>query len=221
MKKFYLLAFVLITLVASCDRDWDNPFHANNTLDPEAWAPQNFEVEDVTITEKKLIWTYEDRNIEGFKLDRKRGNEPWQVEYRVFPKTERAFNDTISPNPVINYHYNVYAFAGVNESAKIDTSFQALFPPPENLTIIVNSETSVTLNWNYNVYGHEGFKIERRIDYGSWEILVDTLNSNQTSFTDDGLNLNDNVYQYKIFAFYQNLFSIKTEKLISKNVVIR
>ncbi len=291
MKMFLPLSIALVALLllATCEREWSNPFDPNNTLDPEAWAPQNLQIEDVSFTEKLITWTYQERNIEGFRLERKRGDEPWQVNFQTFPKTDRAYLDTISLNPAIYYHYRLYAYAGQNTSATKDTSFLATIPapidftitvnsissvtlrwgyhldgyegfkierkrsdgnwivlsttpnttitdnsfelntqvnyrvsayfgqhssdyslsnfdstipPPENLTIIANSSSSVTLNWNYNSTGHEGFKIERKIDNGSWEPLENNLSPGQTNFTDNDIELNNHNYHYRIYTFF-------------------
>jgi hypothetical protein len=300
-NRFTSALFILFALLlATCEKpERDNPWDEKNTLNPEVWAPQNFQVEDVTITEKKLTWTYDDKNIEGFKLDRKKGDEPWQVGYQAFSKETRSWNDAeIIPGPSLIYEYRLYAYAGKNKSAEksltesaaipqptnlqfdrteintlslnwqknsageqgfkierkyetgdwfevatttgtswqdndfelntmvyyrvkayyneytsawLENSFDASIPPPENLTITANSATSVTLNWSYNLTGHEGFKIERKIDNENWEVLADNLNPNQTSFTDGGLDLPQHDYTYKIFSFLGELQSNYTE----------
>ncbi|HPE58273.1 MAG TPA: fibronectin type III domain-containing protein [Bacteroidales bacterium] len=297
MKNINLFLIVLAALLLStCEKpERNNPWDENNTLDPEEWAPQNFRVENVTPLEKKLTWTYEERNIEGFKLDRKRGDEPWQESFQVFGKEVRSWNDTgIDTVTSLVYQYRLYAFAGKNRSAGkivttsadfqpptdltinknsitlvtlnweynsygeagfkierkyetgdwaevaaitgtswqdnafelntmvyyrvnayynqytsawVENSFDSTIPPPENLTITVNSATSVTLNWSYSHSGHEGFKIERKIDNGSWLMLSDNLYPNQNSFNDTGLDLPQHDYTYRIYAFFDGFQS--------------
>ncbi len=214
--SFIIFSFGLLLFVCGCEREWGNPFDDKSAIDPESWAPQNLQIEDMTITEKKLTWSFsETMSIEGFKIDRKIGDDPWQVGYQVFPKTARTFNDTIRLNPTINYHYRLYAFAGLNVSAKIDTTFPANLPSPENLSITANSATSVTLNWSYSLTGHEGFKIERKVDNGSWEMLANNLNVDQRSFNDAGINLNSYTYHYRVFAYLAEYNSAKPEQSIT------
>jgi hypothetical protein len=285
-----LLLIALAFAFSGCEREWGNPFDDKSAIDPESWAPQNFLIEDVTITEKKLTWSFtETTNFEGFKIDRKIDDEPWQVAYQVFGKEVRSWNDTeIIPDPALTYSYRLYAFAGKNKSAEkslsksaaipqptnlqferteintvslnwqdnstgeqgfqierkyeggvwvevatitgtswqdndfelntmvnyrvnayyenytsafAENNFDATIPPPENLNITANSATSVTLNWSYSLTGHEGFKIERKIDNGSWEILINNLGPGQMSFTDDGLDVPQHEYNYRVFAF--------------------
>jgi uncharacterized protein (TIGR02145 family) len=286
-----VLIVMFALLLATCEKpERDNPWDEKNTLNPEAWAPQNLQAEDVTITEKKLTWSYDgDDRIEGFKLDRKKGDEPWQVGYEVFGKELRSWNDNdIIPDTNLNYQYRLYAFAGKNNSAQknattavsfappadltmtrniitsvilawqknsageqgfkierkyetgdwvevatttgtswqdndfelntmvyyrvkayyneytsawLENLFDASIPPPENLTITANSATSVTLNWSYNLTGHEGFKIERQIDNGNWEMIVNNQNPNQTTLIDNGIDLQNQSYAYRIWAY--------------------
>ena len=86
---------------------------------------------------------------------------------------------------------------------------------PTNLEIEVNSITSVTLNWQDNSTGEEGFKIDRKINQGEWVVEFANINASQTNFTDNGLDLNNNVYYYRVYAFLNQYFSTKTEELIS------
>jgi uncharacterized protein (TIGR02145 family) len=216
-RIFSLLALLVFIVTSNCQkREWDSPFDSKSKLRPEEWAPQNFQVEDVSITEKKLTWTYDDKNIEGFKLDRKKGDEPWQPGFQTFTKETRSWNDTdIIPDPTLTYNYRLYTYAGMNESAKKDTSFQATIPSPENLSITANSATSVTLNWSYLLTGHEGFKVERKIDNESWSLLMDNLGPNQRSFTDESVYLDSYTYHYRVFSYLAGYNSDKPEQSIT------
>lgn len=204
MKPKAAIIFLLITFALSttCEKpERTNPWDEKAT--PESWAPQNLQIEDVTITEKKLTWRYTGKNIEGFKLDRKKGDEAWQVAYQTFPKETRSWNDTeIVLDASLKYSYRVYAYAGSSNSSWTENNFYATIPPPKDLQITINSTTSVTLNWEYYPTGHEGFKIELKIDNGNWEILEVGLNPNQNSITYDGLDLPEHDYRYRVYAFY-------------------
>jgi hypothetical protein len=119
-----LLLSALALLLTSCEKpDRVNPYDEKATLNPNDWAPRNFRIEEkITITEKRLSWTYEDENIEGFKLDRKKDDEPWQKEYQVFNKEIRSWNEiVINPFPEQMYQYRLYAFAGNNNSGYAET----------------------------------------------------------------------------------------------------
>jgi len=218
MKPKYIIQLILLVLFAiffSCEREYNNPYDELAGLNPSSWAPQNLQIEDISITEKKLIWTYSDQNIEGFKLDRKKGNEPWQVAYQTFPKETRSWNDTeIIPDPSLTYSYRVYAYVGSNTSEQQTVSESAAIPPPENLQITANDANSVTLTWNYNLTGLDGFKIDRKVNEGAWEMGFAAINSG-TTFTESGLDLNNNVYYFRVYAYYNIYESLKTENLVT------
>ncbi|HPR58603.1 MAG TPA: DUF1566 domain-containing protein [Bacteroidales bacterium] len=217
MKNINLFLIVLAALLLStCEKpERNNPWDENNTLDPEEWAPQNFRVENVTPLEKKLTWTYEERNIEGFKLDRKRGDEPWQESFQVFGKEVRSWNDTgIDPVTSLVYQYRLYAFAGKNRSAGKIVTTSADFQPPTDLTINKNSITLVTLNWEYNSYGEAGFKIERKYETGDWaEVAAIT----GTSWQDNAFELNTMV-NYRVNAYYNQYTSAWVENSFDSTI---
>jgi hypothetical protein len=215
MKKSLPLYFavVIVLLFVTCDRDWDNPFHDKNTLDPEAWAPENLQVETVSITERKLTWSYNGHpNIEGFKIDRKKGDEAWQAAFSTLPSETRSWNDTtLIPNG-LTYQYRLYAFAGNNSSAEKTTSTEMEFPAPTDLAITKLSEISYKLEWTDNSAGEQGFKIDRRLGDEEWKIAFATLPENTTAFTDTNvfagkseLNL-----EYRVYAFYKEFETAKT-----------
>jgi len=125
---FIIFSFGLLLYILGCEREWGNPFDDKSAIDPESWAPQNFQIQDVTPVEKKLTWTFDDKNIEGFKLDRKIGDEPWHLGFQTFTKETRSWNDTgIIPDPALTYTYRLYAYAGKNKSAQKSITVSAAF----------------------------------------------------------------------------------------------
>jgi uncharacterized protein (TIGR02145 family) len=208
-----LLTIALLTLLlATCEKpERDNPWDEKNTLNPEAWAPQNFLIEDVTITEKKLSWTYEgDDRIEGFKLDRKKGDEPWQVAYQVFGKEVRSWNDTeIIPDTALNYSYRLYVYAGKNNSGEKSASIAVDFPPPTDLQVEKLSDISYKLTWQDNSTGEEGFKIDRKTAENEWVIGYGTVAGNTTAFVDTNVFVGKSSMnvEYRVYAYYGSSYS--------------
>jgi uncharacterized protein (TIGR02145 family) len=210
--------FLMLAMLLSCEREYDNPWDAKATLDPNAWAPQNLTITDVSITEKKLSWTYGDKNIEGFKLDRKVGNGEWQIAYMTCGKEIRFWSDTqVIPDPSITYYYRLYTFAGQYSSAMISSSSSSSqVPTPTNLQITQNSIVSVTLTWQYNSNGHEGFKIERKAEGGNWEPLT-ALAANILTFQDNTFTLNTTIF-YRLSAFVGQYNSTFAEKSFNSEI---
>ncbi len=193
------LIFLLLTFIFSCEKpERNNPWDEKANIDPLSWAPQNLQIEDVSITEKKLTWTYDDKNIEGFKLDRKKGDESWQVAYQIFPKETRSWNDAeIIPDPDLTYSYRIYAYAGSHNSAEQFVSTSGVIAAPNNLQISKNLITFVTLTWQDNSTGADGFKVERKYEGGDW-IQLTAITTN--SYEDDDFDLNTQVY-YRVCSY--------------------
>ena len=212
MKRLKNILFVIVLLgfvVNSCQKpERDNPWDELARLDPEEWAPQNFQIEDVSITEKKLSWTYDDKNIEGFKLDRKKGDEPWQIGFQTFDKEARSWNDTnILPDPELNFQYKLYAYAGNNQSREKNITLSSELHPPNNLIITPNNISSITLNWHDKNEGEHSFRILRKYESFEWDELATTKD---TSWNDNDFKMNT-VVHYSVEAFYQDYTSERSE----------
>jgi glucose/arabinose dehydrogenase len=94
---------------------------------------------------------------------------------------------------------------------------------PSNLRLTVNSSSSVTLNWNDNSDNEDGFRIERKTGTQDF-VLINSVDANVTSFTDNTLQESE-VY-YRVYAFNSNsnsgssntasiLTSVKDESFIT------
>ncbi len=211
-----LIVVLLALLLATCEKhERNNPWDEKASLAPDAWAPQNFLIEDVTITEKRLSWTYDDKNIEGFKLDRKKGDDPWQTAYQTFAKETRSFTDQeIVPETGINYQYRLYTFAGTNKSAEKAATVSAAIPPPTNLQLEKLSDISYKLTWQDNSTGEEGFKIDRKAIDNVWVIGYGTVAANETSFVDINVFIGKSsfIVEYRVYAIYNEFESAKASE---------
>ncbi len=134
----YFFLTILIILLNTCDeKERLNPWDKKNTLDPNEWALTKLEIEVVSITERKLTWHYGDHSIEGFKIDRKEGNNDWKTAYATLDKEARNWNDiNIVPNASLTYSYRVYAFAGDNVSAYVEVEYVPLAVTTSTVTNI-------------------------------------------------------------------------------------
>jgi hypothetical protein len=210
-----LIQFALFLILFSChDREFDNPF---DNLDPAAWAPQNFQVTDVSITEKQLSWNYGDYNIEGFKLDRKKGDEEWQEEYQEFPKETRSWNDTAVVPDGSNYQYRLFAVAGDNASSLLFGEIVTTFPKPTNLNLVLENLSKIKLSWGDNSNGEDGFIIDRKIGMNSWESNYAVLGPNSTYWEGSNFPLND-IITYRILAFKNTFHSEAEESNINTEI---
>ena len=142
-----ILFIFFIVFFNSCkEQEFTNPWDEKANLSPDEWMPKNLTIEDVSITEKKLTWTYEDKNIEGFKIERRVNNGGWESLFPIFNKELKSFTDTtVLPDTSLTYEYRLYAVAGNNQSNEETKAIKILFPAPSNLSIVINGETTATL----------------------------------------------------------------------------
>jgi len=74
-------------------------------------------------------------------------------------------------------------------------------PPndPTNLTATPKSTTCIELGWEDNSTDEQGFKIERMVTGGSWEV-VQSVEEGVTAYSDTGLTVSTE-YHYQAYAF--------------------
>ncbi len=83
---------------------------------------------------------------------------------------------------------------------------------PVNVKIQVNSFSSLTISWVYNsTIVPKGFKIDKRMNEGEWEFEHATIGFDQTAFVDNTVNLEQNIYSYRIYAYNDHEISTKIE----------
>lgn len=223
MKPAKTLLLLLVTLLlTTCEKpSRDNPWDELAGLDPQSWAPKNLKIESPSITQRIISWEYSnDDRIEGFKIDRKRGGEDWILSFKDLEKTIRRTIDTITINPLVEYQYRVFTYAGKNRSSFADTKFNATVPTPINLTFIINSSTSITLSWDYFTSGHEGFQLERKINEEAWIIIESKINPDSSNYTNDQINLDQNDYAYRLKAYFNSFYSDYTPAVTVKSQTV-
>lgn len=212
---FLILAMALIT----CQKPVrDNPWDEKANIIPDEWTPKTLQLEDSNITSKKLVWTYDgDDRIEGFQIDRKKGNDDWVEGYFITDKKMRTWiDDKIIPDTLSKYTYRLFTIAGKNRSSEITASFVPTFPAPSNLQITANSNSSITLKWENNNSGYQGFKIDKKINEDDWIVGFASVNNLIDNYVDNNVNLNNDRYTYRIYAFYSIFYSPKLTAYLSK-----
>lgn len=209
-----LALLVSLFIVISCKKD-DGQYDYLDNMTPDDWAPQNLAAEDISVTEKKLSWSYGGFNIEGFKLDRKKGNDPWELNYQVFPTETRSWLDAeITPDSSLNYVYRLYAYAGQKVSSQKSVTASVEFAAPTNLQLTRNSISTVNLSWQDNSIGEDGFKIERKYEGGNWELISTTTES---SYDDMAFEIGSQVY-YRVFTFIGTYTSSSVEISLNADI---
>ncbi|MCF8303197.1 MAG: DUF1566 domain-containing protein [Bacteroidales bacterium] len=172
--------------------------------------PADLQIIRNPITTATLQWTDNSNGEDGFKIERKYKGGNWE---EIATVTETHYQDTdFDLNTQV--FYRVSAYVGQYHSSFVESDFDATIPPPENLEITANSISSVTLNWDYNTTGHEGFKIDRKVNDGAWENDFAVVDSETTNFSDENVDLVNNEYTYRVYAYLEGYKSAKMEKSI-------
>ena len=176
-------------------------------------APTNFYVVMDTLTSIKLFWTDIISGEDGFKIDRKIGTQNWETDIATIDSNLTTWQNTNFPlNETI--YYRVYTFKQAYISSLVEESVSTQIPPATNLILIVNSTNSVTLTWQDNSNSEEGFKIDRRISSGSWQIAFATTPSNTAIYTDNAIDLSNNAYSYRVYSYFNSYNSSTIENII-------
>jgi len=213
LKKYiFFITFILIALFLSCeDKEWINPFDTNS--DPKSWAPENLQIEQLSVTIVKLTWEQEEDNISGFKIDRKKGEESWQIEYAILDTNLTEWIDSSAVPDSMNY-YRIYAFAKNNKSSIVENSICPEFPSPTDLQIQQLSVTELKLAWQDNSNGEDGFKVDKKVGNGAWQICYGIIKSNNTSWTDANA-VSDQLNYYRLYAYVGDSKSSSVENSIN------
>ncbi len=217
-KYLIVLLLVNILFLAKCTTP-----ETTNPYDPgyELPAPSNFDIAQETLTSCALTWTDNAEGEEGYRIERKSEQRKistqkgkcetkgdWERLVELDPNTEQFPDEDVMPG--YTYIYRVYAFAGENESNKLEKEFIVQFNAPSGFNVKQTSLSSCKLNWNDNSEGEYGFIIDRKVDGGFWEIGYADVEENINEF-DDTEVLPESIYTYRIYGFIEGATSSKIE----------
>ncbi len=166
----------------------------------------------------ELSWVDNTLNESGFEVWRLVDSTQWELLVIVESNT-RSFYDT----GVIEgrkYSYMVRAFLGddgiYSPYSPVASVVSSIPAPPDNLTYVALTSTSVKLTWKDNSNNESGFKVERMDNTsGKWTEIA-SLSQNVTSYTIGNLSISTS-YTYRIKAFNStnNSYSYSTVITVS------
>ncbi|MBC8527385.1 MAG: fibronectin type III domain-containing protein, partial [Candidatus Cloacimonetes bacterium] len=165
--------------------------------------PSNLTYEKLTISSIKLNWTDNSNGEDGFKIDKKVGENYWQLDYVIIGENVEEWTDE---NAEINetIQYRIYAYCGNNISASIETGeIDNTFPAPSDLTYQKLTISSINLNWIDNSNGEDGFKIDKKVGENEWQLDYAIVGENIEEWTDENAEINETI-QYRIYAYCGN-----------------
>ncbi len=161
-------------------------------------APTNLSFEQINIHTIKLTWSDQSLGEDGFKIEKKVGNGNFELLDTVGENITTFTDEDANINESIQYR--VYAYLGNESSASIQTTIiENSFSAPTNLNFQQLDITTIKLNWEYTSFGETGFKIDRKVEGGSWETAVGV--TTETSWSDEGMDITKS-YEYRVYAYY-------------------
>ncbi len=152
MKRLLKYTLGILTFFLLCTCQKDDP---TNPFDPDTpksiWTPTNF-----TATQNNnsvnLTWVQNEKNIDGFKIDRKVGSQDWN-NVKTLQKTATSWTDNNLTGGE-RHQYRLYAYAGDNHSNEVTIEITPLITATVNILPATNIEpNSATINGNVNANG--------------------------------------------------------------------
>ncbi|GEM_PF-1051161 len=154
-----------------------------------------------------LTWTDNSSDPEetGFRIQRSYDGGAWDNNYAEVGTDVTVYTDDnhgSGPLPDGTYAYRVTAYTAecVSAPSPVDTAVLATMPPPAPSGLGATlSGTHVILNWTDNSTIEDHFVVERAIDEGAFEILVDNLPADTVAYQDVGPAVL-HTYHYRVKA---------------------
>jgi len=168
-------------------------------------APKNLEYEKVNIHSIKLTWNDYSQGETGFKIDKKVGIGigEWQNDYALVSENIEQWTDEVAEiNETLQYRIHAYCGSNVSDYA-ISQEIDNTFPAPSDLTYLIIDIATIKLNWVDNSVGERGFKIDKKVSDGSWEIEYAILDADITQWLDWTAEINE-IIQYRVYSYYED-----------------
>ncbi|MDD5225316.1 MAG: fibronectin type III domain-containing protein [bacterium] len=163
--------------------------------------PSNLQASPVGSFSIDLSWADNSIIESGFKIDRKaQGGSYAQISTLGSNVTSKQ--DT-GLNCETTYYYRIRAYQGSNNSSYSNeiSATTGLCPPnpPSYLEATAISTTQINLSWYDNSDDENGFKIERKTEFGSYS-TIESLPPNSVFYQNTGLNQGTKYY-YRVVAY--------------------
>lgn len=167
-------------------------------------SPINLSAIPISSTRVILSWSPSQNNggasITGYFLEYKTPTTNY-VPIAILGNVTTYTHTGLSPGQTYIYKVAAINSAGIgNPSSEAAVSLSSIPLPPRNLVVTAISDTKIFLLWNtpINASGVIGYKIEYKINSGSYTVLVSNT-GNFTTYLHSGLTTNT-TYTYRISA---------------------
>jgi len=184
---FCALSFV-ITFFSCQKTEYDNPH--DSSVNTSLWAPQSFTTAQTSLKTAELKWVQPDQRIDSFCIESRRNNGAWKV-LGYNDKSRTSFIDsTYIPDAKTPIDYRITAIAWKNRSFSQINTITPVFGKPDIPTAVKDAGVRIKVSW-YDTYSNEdGYKLEKKVNGGSWMLCADTIRGNSTFYYDNNPELN-------------------------------
>ncbi|MGK7313465.1 MAG: fibronectin type III domain-containing protein [Candidatus Longimicrobiales bacterium M2_2A_002] len=184
--------------VAACNAGGCSPYSSESLAATLPTAPSGLTATAAADTVIDLTWTDNSATETSFRIERRTGADPFQRVASVAGNLT-AYRDA-GLEPATSYDYRVLACsaAGCSSPSGTASATTATVPPPSGLTATVVSTSQVDLAWTDNATTETGFRIERSVDGGAFELLTTVL-TDVTTYSDRSVQA-DTEYSYRVAA---------------------
>lgn len=164
----------------------------------EFYSPTGLDLTNINLNTVQLRWSDNSNGEDGFKIDRYSLGE-WAESFVTLGENTEAWTDsTVIPNDSVQYKISAFK-SGVYSAEVLSDRVNTNIPAPTNFRHEFVNISTIKLSWTDNSTGEEGFRIEKRVAIGSWEV-VHTASEDSTSWTDLFAEVGE-VLQYRISSF--------------------
>jgi len=189
-------------------------------------APTNLSCKIAGADSIDISWENNSNNTSSLLLQRKKSGDASYSTIAELSGTSTSYRDTFNLVRNATYYYRLVAFDSENNTETSSVCSISIVPPiaPTKLNLTVES-SAIRLNWQNNAPSDQefSFRIERKVDNGSYVQLA-TVDSDKTTYLDaDNIN-SGHTYTYRVCAFnpigdsaYTNEVSTTTEEITAPN----
>jgi len=165
---------------------------------------QSLSYEKILINKIRLTWQDVNTGEDGFRIQKQVNGQNW-IELAT---TTYLFYEDFSAEINQSLKYRVAPYSGNNEVDYVETDLiDNTFSAPTDLNYTKPNIHSIQLNWQQDIAGEQGFKIDKKVGIGNWVTAFATVEENVTTWTDNAAEVNQDL-QYRVYAYYGNENSV-------------
>ena len=159
--------------------------------------PSNLQLASITADSIELSWTDNANNEDGYELQRTAGSGGSYAEIELLDPDTTGYTDS-SFSGASAYHYRLRSQNAAGASAWLDLTVDVTPIAPTGLSITAVEPDRIDVSWTDNSSNEAGFRIERKVDGGSYELLA-TEPAGRTTYSDTAVAVRVE-YTYRVRA---------------------